>query len=594
MSQPEFPSAPGGLGGNIPKTKQENYSNFGGINQKASLYLTNNNDCLNLQNVAFTFPGALNSMPGSAQYVTSTVAGDITGIYEYARSNGASYLVFIANTNAYYTDGINVFAWYVGLQNDVITSFTTFVDFMFMTDGKSFVKWDGMNAALFSAPDGMSGFNVGLQIFATIPLSGTFIYSAGYITDTGYLTNITNSGFQAINSSGFITILQGLTVPQGYGITGIAIYRSSPGGQDLFLLTTLPISATFYYDTGSITLSNIPQSPSNFFTLAPRYVELYQNSLFMIGSSQFPSDIFFSDLGQPESIQPTYNFEVNTNNGDFLTGGKFYHNSLYLFKRYSMYRLIGTDPTNFILYDVSDQYGCLSNRSIVVYDDNMLFLDRKGIAYYNGITPQIISQKVEQTFLTLNEEAAIDQACAVHNRLRNEIWWGIPTNGSTLNNTIIIYDYITNAWSVRNGIMPSSMAVAYGTFDKETVYYGSYSGSINYCSASLFNDSGNSMTFIIQSKFFNMGGPSSTMQYRRLFIDTDPIVGQTVNMTINFRINEQSAIVYTQNIFLDQPQTRLDFGIPAKSMSLEFIVSGSSFPFKLNGFTVEARLQRRV
>lgn len=84
------------------------------------------------------------------------------------------------------------------------------------------------------------------------------------------------------------------------------------------------------------------------------------------------------------------------------------------------------------------------------------------------------------------------------------------------------------------------------------------------------------------------------MQYRRLFIDTDPIVGQTVNMTINFRINEQSAIVYTQNIFLDQPQTRLDFGIPAKSMSLEFIVSGSSFPFKLNGFTVEARLQRRV
>lgn len=594
MSMPNEPPA-GGLGGNIPKIKQENYSNFGGINQKASLYLTNNNDCLNLLNVAFTSPGALNSMPGSAQYVPTSVAGDITGIYEYAKFDGSSYLVFTANTTAYYTDGINVFPWRIALQNGVITSFTTFTDFLFMTDGLNFIKWDGTNASRFSAPDGSStGFSSALSSTTFIVGFGaTYQYSYGYLTTTGYYTNISEILTVDNGASSNAVVLSGFTYPMDYGITASVIYRSSPGGLALFEIGTLPFGGQTFVDAG-LTLMNLPQSPSNFFTLAPRYVEIYQNSLFLIGSSQFPSDIFFSDLGQPESIQPTYNFEVNTNNGDFLTGGRFYHNSLYLFKRYSMYRLIGTDPTNFVLYDISDQYGCLSNRAIVVYDDNMLFLDRKGIALFNGITPQIISQKIEKTFLTLNEQAAIDQACAIHNRLRNEIWWGIPTNGSTINNTIIIFDYITNAWTVRAGFLPSSMDVAYGTFDKETVFFGGYSGTINYCSASLFNDSGQGMTYVVQSKFFNMGGPSSTMQYRRLYIDTDPILGMTVMMTINFRINEQSDIVYTQDIFLDEYQTRLDFGIPAKSLSVEMIVSGASFPFKLNGFTVEARLQRRV
>lgn len=574
-----------------PKIKQENYSNFGGINQKASSYITPNNDVLNLQNYAFSFPGALNNMPGSAQYVPGGVAGPVTGIYEYSKLEGASYLVFTANTNAYYTDGVNIFAWRIDLQNGVYPDFTTFIDFLFMTDGRSFIKWDGSQASQFSAPDGAPGmtFDYGLTGVAS-GFTGNYLYAYGYLTDTGYYTNVNNFVTVAIN--GTAAILTGFTYPVDYGISAAVIYRSSRDGVAVFEIGTMPFGGQTFIDAG-LTLGNLAQSQSVFFTLAPRFLSIYQNSLFLIGSSMFPSTVFFSDLGVPESIQPTYNFEVRTNNGDFLTGGKFYHNSLYLFKRYSFYRLDGTDPTNFQLYDTSDQYGCLSERAIVVYQDYMLFLDRKGIALYNGAQPEIISQKIEPIFLTMNEDAAINQACAFHNRLRNEIWWGIPTNGSTINNTIIVFDYISNAWTVRNGIFPSSMGYFYGDFDQETVFYGSYTGTISYCSASLFNDAGVGMTYVMQSKFFNMGGPSSTMQYRRLFVDTDPI-GTTVMMTINFRKDEQPDIVLTRTIQLDMYQTRIDFGIPAKSLSVEFIVSGSSFPVKLNGFTVEARLQRRV
>ena len=102
------------------------------------------------------------------------------------------------------------------------------------------------------------------------------------------------------------------------------------------------------------------------------------------------------------------------------------------------------------------------------------------------------------------------------------------------------------------------------------------------------------MTFVMQSKFFAPQGKSSTMQFRRLYFDCDPVVGLTVPVTVNFRVNQQDDIVLTRTMYLNQFQNRIDFGIPAKSLSVEFIASGASFFFQINGFTVEYRVQRRT
>lgn len=571
------------------KIKRESYENFGGINEKASLYLTADNECLSLLNLDFQKPGSLSSIPGSNYYIGTTYIGRITGLYEYVRLSGASHVIFTANSIAYQTDGVTTSPFRLGLTADALFDFVTFVDTLFMTNGYEFIKYNDLSAQKFSSPDG-STLTTGLGV-AAAGLSGTFQYAYGYLTTSGYYSGVGPAATLAV--AGTQAILSGFTFPADYGVTAAVIYRTSPGGQDLFNIGFLALGGQTFVDSGA-TLGLLPAPDSVFFTLAPRYLEIFQNSLFMIGSTQFPSSAFYSELGQPETILADSNFEVRTNDGDILTGGKYYGSALYLFKKNSFSRVVGNDTTNFALLDVSDQYGSLSNRAVVVYNDIMLFLDRKGICRYNGATPEIISTRIESTFLSMNIDAAIDNACAIHFKYRNQIWWGIPTNGSTINNTIIIYDYLSESWTVREGFLPSSMAFLKSSFPRQTAFYGGYSGSIHYVSASLFSDNGQGITYAMQSKFYNMGGPSVTMQYRRLFIDTDPIVGITVPLTVNFRVNEQDTIVKTMQTYFDQFQTRLEFGIPAKSLSIELVTSGSSTPIRINGFTLEARLQRKV
>lgn len=576
------------------KVKTESYSNFGGINQKTSFYITGENDCLDILNYAFTKPGALTQVPGSALYIGATVQGRITGLYEYEKLSGFSQVIFTANTNAYFTTGGPVFPFRIGLTPNALADFVTFVDTLFVANGAQFFTWDGTITRNFSAPPGGLGglpLNAGLGV-AAAGLSGTFQYTYGYLTTTGYFTDTAPHTTLAV--AGTQAILSGFTYPADYGITAAAVYRTSPGGQDAFFLAFQPLGGATFIDSGATALSGFPEPDTFFFTLAPRYLELYQNSLFMIGFSSSPSSAWYSEVGQPETILPDSEFEVRTNDGDELRGGRVYNGSLYLFKERSFSKVIGNDTTNFTLLDVSDQYGTLSNNTIIVYENIMLWLDRKGIARFDGATPEIISNKIEDTFLRMNVDAARLNAVGVHNRLRNELWFGVPLDGATFNSHTVIYDYIAEAWSVQKGFQPSAMAMIKSNFPRTAAFYGSYSGSIHYTSASLFNHNGNGITYLLQSKFYNVGGPSTTMQYRRLFVDHDPVVGFTVPMQVNFRVNEQSAIAATALIYLNDYQSRIDFGIPAKSLSIELITSGASFPVRVNGFTVEGRLQRKV
>lgn len=572
------------------KIPRESYENFGGINQKASLYLTDNSDVLSLKNLDFNRPGSLSSTPGSAFYLSATFTGKVTGLYEYTKLSGTSFVIFSANNTLYQTDGVLTSPIRIGVTPGAQFDFVTFVDTLFAANGAEFLKYDGTTVTKFSTPAGNT-ITLGMGV-AAVGMSGTFNYAFGYLNTSGYFSAV--SQFASIAVSGTQVIASGFTYPSDYGITAGVLYRSNPGSLDLFFYSYIPLGGQTFVDSGTLTLGNMPVPDSVFFTLAPRYLEIFQNSLFMIGSSQFPSTAFFSELGEPENVLPESNFEVRTNDGDILTGGKFYGNALFLFKKNSFSKVIGNDTTNFSLLDVSDQYGCLSNRSVVVYNDIMLWLDRKGICRYNGATPEIISTKIEQTFLNMNIDAAINNACGVHDKYRNQVTWGIPVNGATFNNLTIVYDYLADAWTTKDGYNPAITSYVQSSFPRQRVFYGSYSGSIHYISSDLYNNNGQGITFSMQSKFHNIFGNSRTGQYRRLFVDTDPIPGATIPLTINFRVDEQPDIVLTRTIYFNQYQTRIDFGIPAKSLSIEFVASSASFPIRINGYTLEARLQRNV
>lgn len=572
------------------KEKSESYSLLGGINNKASPYVNDIAEFRDITNLNFATPGALTKRPGTSLYLGATISGRISSITEFERLNGSSYVIASANTNIYKVTG-SFTSFKTGLLNNGIFDFVTFVDRLFCSNGQDFFKYDGNATSSYSLPDGAAGWGVTAIIGGG--LSGNYIASFGYLNDRGYYGPCATHISIALNGATFGTIgYYGLTTPAGFGISAIAFYRTSAGGSELTGTTTIAAGVTsFASDIGWPLTSRICEE-NLYFTLAPKYLEIFNNQLFLSGFSAAPSTVFWSQIGEPEGVDPSFNAEFRTNDGDRVTGMKSYAGALVVSKERSFHRITGDNPSNFFIQEVSDQYGCLSNRAMVSFEDRLWFLDSKGIVEYDGAGVKIVSNKVEDLFKKMNIPAARENAVALHARDYNEVWFAIPCNGATFNNCVVVYDYLSSAWTKYEGVNPSSLGIAQGSTPNKTPFVGGYSGNVSFYSATFMYDMGSAMTCMAQSAFLAPTGETTEKQYRRFYLNLESVVGVTQPISVNFRTNYGTTIALSRTMYQAPFQSRVDFGLPAKAINAEIIHASASLSLKVFGYSFESRYQR--
>lgn len=529
-----------------------------------------------------------------------------------------------------------------------------FVNNMFYTDGSKLLKYEGTTLSYFGLPLATSNGctantagAIGSSLFLAV--GSKYYCYISYVNNRGFQSQIfpalsidltdANVGITLNGNLGssFIAPTAIANTPLEYGISSINLWCFAGGASsENFRSSTLPFSYD-YRLLGNVaasgsTITNIvfgtsnggqafinanPIPPTNNYLswgfsfspissviggtngtfsqspLASQYLEIYSNRLFIGGFSSAPSTVWFSDTGEPEGIDADWNFEVRTNDGDYITGMKSYNSKLYIFKNESLHELSGDSPDNFYVREVSDEYGLISNRAAVAYKDMMIFLSpQKKVIRFNGSNIEPLSDKIQPILDTMNINAARGTATAVHDQIRNSILIGLPVNGATTNNLTIVYDYLTQAWSTYAGYNPAVYASIRGRLDFQYPFFGDYLGRINNPGATYLSDNGVGISTVIQAPYFHDRN-SVTRQYRRLFLDTTPS-GITVPININFRQDYGTSIVLNRTMYANMFQNRIDYGIPAKSMSVEFGTFGSSFAFQLNGYTIEHRLQRLV
>lgn len=574
--------------------KSETYQVSGGVNIKVSPYTTAKNELLDLVNMDFATLDALTKRDGTTLYLGATVSGRIGGLYEFERLNGATYIIATANTNAY-TVTSSYSAFKTGLLNNGIFDFVTFVDRLFMGNGQDFFKFDGNQSTNFSLPEGISSAAFGITaggLTTASGLSGIYVAGYGYLNDRGYFGPVSDGITVSLNGISYNTLLYtGLTTPSGYGITAISLYRSEAGLNTMFGSTNIGITTSFI---DYATIGNREQPNFINFTLAPKFLELYNNQLFLAGFSSALSTFYWSDIGEPEGVLPESFAEVRTNDGDLITGMRAYLNDLIVAKERSLHKLSGENPENFSLQQITDQYGCLSNRTMIVYNNVLLFLDSKGIVRYNGASLDILSTRIEDKILRMNISAARQNAVAVHDRLKNQVIFFIPIDGSTVNNFGIVYDYVADAFSFIEGINASSLAVIQGRLSKKSVAYGGYTGVIANFDSTVESDLGQGFTCLIKTAFVSLMGQSIEQQFRRFFLNVEPVFGVTQPINLKFFTDFGSTAMATFVIYQNPFQTRVDFGLPAKTFGAEIAQFSASLSFKVYGWTIESRYQRSV
>lgn len=632
-----------------PKEKSENYSNLGGVNRKISPYLTPENNMLTVENLDFRTTGSLSTTPGTTQFTTQGATSYISGIVDYfalgytgnARSTTYSIIATTLYSACDVTGGtfLSVFN-YIFTQQTSPFSFSRSL-YLFGANGyDAFTFMGGTQALQYGLPKPSYFLNpLSLNIRSPGGLTGPFQLHFAYMRSDGLLGPMTSGYSQATSSFTSVNfVLPDLAAAFGetlgsFGISGLQVWAEYNGfiyGSSTLLAPSSGITftaasysamvsdsggagrdyrlqpeeyfGTFFYgfesDNGSFDVASgarfstpvglpVPNQPTTF--------EFYYNQLFAGGFSQAPDTVWYSNVGELEKHDFENSFPFREGDGDIISCLKNYFTQLVIFKTQSCGILRGTDSTNFDLSEVSDQYGCISARGAVVWEQNLWFLDAKGIAYFNGANTKIISDPVEDYFLRMNVTAAKTQAIMLHVKERNEVWCAIPIDGATYNNIVIIFDYSTpqGAWRTRTIDKVTAINRLNRGVEKDRIYQGTFSGMISSYGHSLTTDLGIGITQTIKTRFHADLGHSVEKQWRRLYLDAKVPSGSTQVFAVNFYTDQGATPAQSSTMILSKTQNRMEIGLASRDLAIELFYNGTEF-LQFNGYTLEYRLQRLV
>jgi len=620
------------------KLKEEQYNNLGGINQIVSTYKTPDTQFLNLRNYTFVRPGALTSRAGIGVGTTFSRATFITkpaNLYQFLQTSGASFRVFDSGSNLYTAEGPSLI--YASLS----TSYTlaSVIDFQAINDRLYFV-----NGTVSGVFNGSLSYNYRLGQFttylagagitfntnitdgptATIP-SGTFaaafIYARGMTTLIEASEAETELGFEraggkvfaaglTLNSRFLITsrgstlvsegrwVIFGFTVPPGSAISLVvpALARQAAGLTNIlyqnpvgFYLTTSAGVTMYHAEFDNLTVDQFDDFKQQSFGFTVKYAESYNNFLFWAGqngSSNEQNTVYYSNLGEPDASEPENFFQVKSTFGDVITGLAEFQDALIIFKGNSMYELRGSSEETFQVRELSVEFGCLNNKGVAQFENKLWFIDKKGIAEYDGSNIKIVSEPIGD-YLDLVDKSILR---GFHLKSKNQVWF-------CAGQRCFVYDYFVKSWTIFDNVAidaeTGSDLLSYGSTTQDISYFvqGASVQSLARFNDSLNTDFGSAITLIIQTRFHKRLGESTQEIWRRLFIDSE--VGSTQGVTIRFYSNYSDSASVVSSLNVSSFQERIDFGISAKSLSVEFIIQ-SSQSIIVNGYTLESRYLRSV
>lgn len=620
------------------KLKEDHYRNLGGINTKLSEFNTENTQFLDLRNYCFYKAGAISNRPGQEVFASLPIATypvkPATTI-EYIKNSGATFVVYDSGNTLYTLPSTAVgFSLAVG-SSPVPIDYSIQNDVLYYANGNAFFLFNGtynvfyrsettrfdINGGTFNTSLVASGvthtINPGGYYFFLTPVRGLLgesfntqyglpgfgsVYPTAIGVASGFGVCVTLSA--TVISKGK-WVLYGFTVPTGFGYSGVMVqYQKGTSLQEApytyEILNTLKSEVPSYtfnvstFGTGTTyfgvefdhyTLSASWENQYQF-TLMPRFLETYNNMLFMAGFSSQPNHVYMSEIGEPERLKEDSFFEIRTGDNKEITGCVFFQDALIFFKRNSIHEVTGTSPTDLYLKTINEQYGSLNNEGIVVFEDRLWFVDDRGICEYNAANIEIKSEPIK-SYLDLVDKSKIK---AFHYKDRSEVWF-------CASNYCFTFNYFLNAWSINDPIPIDNVSGAnvlpFGVSTVDPAYWRQGTSFYNLVkfNPTLAQDFGSDITLVAKTKFHKRLGDSTQELWRRFYLDAQTSV--TLNATLSLYADYGSSVVARSTVSLSSFQARVDFGVSAKSLAVEFIIKTGS-AITVNGYTIESRYLRSV
>jgi hypothetical protein len=418
------------------------------------------NDTVATFNSSFTFNG-------------STVTGSpCDGLWWYEYFSAGSYASFLLNsTNGrmYSMPGLD------GIWSDItdtatITagnffSFTNFLNNVYMTNGNdSPLKWTGTgNIAKLPALQANS-YTFTVDSITVAPTVGA-TYTNNSITYTIVGTSL----------SGTSGSIAGTITATGSGAPNTFGTLTKTGG------------------TGDSTI-NFSLEVLNANITSAKFVTQWNNYIFLanvtIGTTAYPTRIYWSNLQDDTTWSAVNWIEVSMLDGQKITGVYALADRLIVFKERSIYNMFYTGDVvlPFVVQTSnSPTVGCVAPYSIQEVENGIVFLSFDGFYYYDGNSAYKMSLQIQNTINGLNL-TRLSQARSLKQRQKNRYMCSLPSSSTTQNDTVIVWDWVLNAFSVYEGVNSSAMKTVYVGGFEEQIYFADYKGYTYQMDTSSTND----------------------------------------------------------------------------------------------------------
>lgn len=207
------------------------------------------------------------------------------------------------------------------------------------------------------------------------------------------------------------------------------------------------------YDGESVAMFGSQEGQSD---VPAHYPAMYKSRLFAAGEAEHPNRLYWSQLpGDERSIEnwglaeasPNVeggHTEIGDTGGDPIVALKALSNQLLIFKKRSLYRLIGDKPSNFIVERIDAKIPRMAHTALTCYGDAVYYLTRDGLYIFNGVTVQPAPDARCIRRLLRKADMERCKGAAVGDRL----YFAIREDGEDV---LVEYDIIRRTYMIRRG-----------------------------------------------------------------------------------------------------------------------------------------------
>lgn len=197
--------------------------------------------------------------------------------------------------------------------------------------------------------------------------------------------------------------------------------------------------------------------------VAVRYLAMYRGRLFSAGDAVYPGRLYWSKLpGSERNIEDwgddvdSVNVsgghtEIGTVSGEPIVGLAALSNQLIIFKKGSIYRLIGDKPSNFTVERVLAESEEAAYTSIVNKGDMLYYMTKGGMCRFNGVSAGQMGDADKLKRLMQKADVSDCRGAGVRNKLYFTL---TDENGPAM----VEYDTARGAYMLRRGFTPTDIA----------------------------------------------------------------------------------------------------------------------------------------